>query len=688
MNGRPPDQEAAMAKLAVRMTRDLRGRVTSVGTAEAPQRFAAYAYRADSSVAKETLGAGTLSRSFAYDAMGRLATLDDPAFSVVLGYRVDGKAAGPYADGRVTAEATQWKPATFAGGNAPGAASRTYGFDKFGRLATATSPDRPAQALQQGSDGDGNILSREVGGAKPSTYDYGPGTNRLKAVTPPAGAAVPLAHDQDGAVSVVGTTAIRHDGPGGRASQLRTQAASLAYQASADGERVLKRVTGEDALKRLTVRSGAATLMEVDSEGRQEIYVRGPTGLVALVVDGEDHAVSQDQRGSIRAGWAAGKAGGGRTKRAAAAAPVAVSFDYLPFGALDTGNSRLADPLAQRIRRRYTGQEWEEETGLYNYHARLYDPALARFLSPDPAGQGASPYAYVGGDPISFVDPTGRGKTPFDIHITDVYRFHVVSEGLVRVVFLNWYRPLLAIEYLDVVLYGDAHRDFNRLMRSLKNSGYQGAHEWDDSTFRRRVVDNPTNASFEYVNPLMREASVGFRLQHRMGLIDWELYPFDGQIRPWIDPHGYLAHSPAAVELRFAYLYEQYTISLRNAPTPPSDLMLLTRAESFREENGSIVWSQLTLHGNFFAQYRTPGANPSFHGIAQSEVPPKVKKAPRDSEIEYNLPSRQMVNNPDGVYWGWANLTDSTTSSSEVESVNNGNRLVRAMNRFMRRFFR
>jgi RHS repeat-associated protein len=34
----------------------------------------------------------------------------------------------------------------------------------------------------------------------------------------------------------------------------------------------------------------------------------------------------------------------------------------------------------------YTGQEKDEETGLYNYRARLYDPYLKRFLDTDPAG--------------------------------------------------------------------------------------------------------------------------------------------------------------------------------------------------------------------------------------------------------------------------------------------------------------
>jgi RHS repeat-associated protein len=34
--------------------------------------------------------------------------------------------------------------------------------------------------------------------------------------------------------------------------------------------------------------------------------------------------------------------------------------------------------------RRYTGQRWDAGLGLYDYRARYYDPALGRFIQPDP----------------------------------------------------------------------------------------------------------------------------------------------------------------------------------------------------------------------------------------------------------------------------------------------------------------
>jgi hypothetical protein len=45
---------------------------------------------------------------------------------------------------------------------------------------------------------------------------------------------------------------------------------------------------------------------------------------------------------------------------------------------------------------------------MYDFHARMYDPALGRFGSVDPQGQFASPYTGMGNNPVVGVDPDGE----------------------------------------------------------------------------------------------------------------------------------------------------------------------------------------------------------------------------------------------------------------------------------------
>jgi RHS repeat-associated protein len=73
---------------------------------------------------------------------------------------------------------------------------------------------------------------------------------------------------------------------------------------------------------------------------------------------------------------------------------------YLPYG-----KSVGAGPFG------FTAQRIDPETnGLYYYRARHYSPAWGRFMQADPIGLagGKNLYAYVGNDPLNYLDPFGQ----------------------------------------------------------------------------------------------------------------------------------------------------------------------------------------------------------------------------------------------------------------------------------------
>ncbi|MDT4813656.1 RHS repeat-associated core domain protein [compost metagenome] len=83
---------------------------------------------------------------------------------------------------------------------------------------------------------------------------------------------------------------------------------------------------------------------------------------------------------------------------------VTATIAYTPDGGIDQANSSGTDDF----RAKFIGSEWDPTTALYQMGVRYYSPSLGRFISPDPAGQFASPYVYAGNDPVSAIDPDGE----------------------------------------------------------------------------------------------------------------------------------------------------------------------------------------------------------------------------------------------------------------------------------------
>ncbi|MHC8383307.1 RHS repeat-associated core domain-containing protein [Pseudomonas sp. LB3P14] len=83
---------------------------------------------------------------------------------------------------------------------------------------------------------------------------------------------------------------------------------------------------------------------------------------------------------------------------------------YLPFGGTASLTARSAVEVDYKTLR-YSGKE-TDVTGSIYYGARYYAPWLGRWISADPAGDvdGLNRYAFVGNNPMGYVDPTGGAR--------------------------------------------------------------------------------------------------------------------------------------------------------------------------------------------------------------------------------------------------------------------------------------
>jgi len=139
---------------------------------------------------------------------------------------------------------------------------------------------------------------------------------------------------------------------------------------------------------------GAAILLEFDGSNTLAArYSHGPGVDQPLAMErgGESYYYLTDHQGSIR--FLTDSTGAAVNR-----------YEYDSFGRLLVREETVENPYA------FTGREYDEESGLYYYRARYYDPEQGRFVSEDPLGySGGDPnfYGYVGNDPVNRLDPNG-----------------------------------------------------------------------------------------------------------------------------------------------------------------------------------------------------------------------------------------------------------------------------------------
>ena len=116
-----------------------------------------------------------------------------------------------------------------------------------------------------------------------------------------------------------------------------------------------------------------------------------------------------DASGKITSSTTYDSFGNAIPKQAAGSAASGIGSAASSTGSAASSTGNATSNIATTYR--YTGREYDEETGLYYYRNRWYDPETGRFISEDPigfAGGDINLYGYVGNNPQNFVDPSGN----------------------------------------------------------------------------------------------------------------------------------------------------------------------------------------------------------------------------------------------------------------------------------------
>ena len=96
-------------------------------------------------------------------------------------------------------------------------------------------------------------------------------------------------------------------------------------------------------------------------------------------------------------------------------------IEYVPFGEVfvEVRNNIWNTPYL------FNAKEFDEETGLYYYGARYYDPRLSLWISTDPMEDkfpSVSSYTYVINNPLNILDPNEADIVYVNLGGQEVYR--------------------------------------------------------------------------------------------------------------------------------------------------------------------------------------------------------------------------------------------------------------------------
>ena len=365
---------------------------------------------------QDSLGQST----YTYDADGRITSYTNP-YGFTLGYTYDD--AGnltqiTYPDGSTVTytydsanrllTVSNWLNQTTHedASYTYDAAGRLSTFTQFNGIVTAYTYDAANRLTGMSSsvagyqftlDGNGNrTQSVETEPLAPSLspastiYNYNTQKNRLLSV-----GAVNYAYDFEGQLASAGATILSFDCDH---RLIETNDGTNVYQYYYDAMGNRLRVIRDNVETRYIYDPYGNLLAEADSSNnitRKYIYGKGLLALATPTVRYYYHF----------------NASGSTIALTDMTGTVVNSYAYEPFGQILAQSEGISQSF------KFVGQYgvMAEPNGLYYMRARYYDPSVGRFINEDPLGVGGrnvNLYAYVSGNPISFIDPLGLFDLP------------------------------------------------------------------------------------------------------------------------------------------------------------------------------------------------------------------------------------------------------------------------------------
>ncbi|MBR0344834.1 MAG: RHS repeat-associated core domain-containing protein, partial [Rudaea sp.] len=373
---------------------DALGRMRTVGDASQADAYAVYTYNADGSVATQRLRPGQTAateRRLSYNSPGWITGIDCPLFRQQTYYTRAPDGSAGYYNGQVVADADAVTDGTQR--------TRNYRFDSAQRLTQAYGDRATADADFVTYDANGNFkaVPARIAATDPLNCVYNAGTDQLiNTQNNPVGE---FAFNADGAIVAAlprGLENLSYGRVSALTKSVRTSAGQVDFDYDSEGRRAHRHDRRSGITQTSIYGTSDKPLIQIsrDANGRIVSITRlvyGPQGLIGLHQDDRFWLVLSDRLGSSRA-------------MIADDGSLAGSWSFLPFGGLESETGAASE----RLEFLFVGQQFDRALGVYNFNARLYDPAIGRFYGTDPENQFASPYVYGNNNPVSMIDPSGR----------------------------------------------------------------------------------------------------------------------------------------------------------------------------------------------------------------------------------------------------------------------------------------